>query len=432
MSSNNFLDQFQISMNKLNESRRKIETGVQMNDQFTNTLKERLTQINVRLRDFSSQIQKLKDTADSLKASVDNNSTSIGEKERQIQELNNQISKSQQERDALVAAATEEKKQLQTTINNKQGQIDQDENRLRELENQLNVITDEKNKLEAELRGKGDLAAQHADALDKFAQDAQQSAQQREQEYQQKEKQLTDRINECDNKIQEYQNQILEKDNEIARINQEHDATRGTAQMQSKDLEKQIIDLKQQNELLINNIIAATQAINEAADQLNDFSTGINKASSVKELNDMLVEIEQSIGLISRALQGQTPSVIPDNTEVTVTDSNGGQPMTMTYAALKNSLQRKIVQVRKTNPNMVGKYITALENVSKAQNVNEIPSMLVGLAIKNTDRGLEVTGGRKTKKKRTQNGGFTYKSTSRRRSISSTPKSTVRSRRSSR
>ena len=112
MANRNFLDEFQLSMDKLNESRRKIQEGVNLNNQFTNALRDKLAEINSRLRDYAGQIQQLKETADNLKDQVDANTASIGDREKQMQELNQRVAQSQQDRDTAVANAEREKTEL--------------------------------------------------------------------------------------------------------------------------------------------------------------------------------------------------------------------------------------------------------------------------------------------------------------------------------
>jgi chromosome segregation ATPase len=282
-------------------------------------------------------------------------------------------------------------------------------------------LTKEKTALENELRGKGDKDQQHADEIAKLTETIQQ-----------KEQQLNDKITECDNKINEFEQQMKAKDDEITKVKQEHDETRNNVQNQTQTLQQQIDQLKEENNNLIQRIMDATQTINDAAKQLEDFSMDVAKARNEQELNQMLSEVEQSIELISRAIQGQPVRTIPENAEVQLIDGATGQPMVMLYGDLIKGLKRKIEQVKRTNPNAVGKYVNALQNIIKATSVNDIPAFLIDIPIKNTDRGLQVTGGRRSKKNRKQKGGFTYKATSKRRSILSAPKTSRTSSRNSR
>ncbi len=440
MSSGNFLDQFQLSMDKLNESRRKIQESVEVNNQFTNLLKDKLAQITSRLRDFAGQIQKLKETASLLQTEVNTNTASVGDKERQIQELNQRMAQAQQERDNAVAAATEEKRNLQSKIDSIQSKIDQDEEQIRELNAQLTqandalkLVTEQKNALDNELRGKGDVAQQHANEINKLTQQAQQAAQQKEQEFKQREQELTARITDYDNKIQGFEQQIQAKDAEIARLSSEHDATKGNATNQANALQEQINQLTKRNDMLTERIIQATQAISEAAEQLTLFASGIKQARSEQDLNQMLTEIEQSLELIGRAIQGQTATAplvraaASPNANISVFDSSLGRQVDVPFGKIMQEISQK-AKIRGTQGEKYRAALEKLNNMSANENVEQI---LKDNTI--TFKNGAISGGRVTKKNRKQKGGFTYKSTSRRRSISSTPKSIRHtSRRSSR
>jgi len=451
MANRNFLDEFQLSMDKLNESRRKIQEGVNLNNQFTNILRDKLAEINSRLRDYAGQIQQLKETADNLKDQVDANTASIGDREKQMQELNQRVAQSQQDRDTAVANAEREKTELQNKIAEKQAEIDKDEQKLLDLTEQLRqanenlqIMTNQKDALDNELRGKGDLAQQHADEINRLTQEAQAVAQQREEQFKDVEDLYIQRIDSCEKKIQESEQKIADKDAEIGRVTQEHDTTKGNATNQANTLQAEIDRLNDQNANLTQRIIKATEAISEAADQLIEFSKNITNAQTESELNAMLTDIEKSLGLIGRAIQGQraaaapqrvnpTQSKLPDNIPIIVDDATSGQQVQMPLNAIKAQLLAKAQQQRRTNPNVDNKYQTAFDEINQATTPTEVTNFLRGITIKNTQRGLEVSGGSKTKKNRKQKGGFTYKSSSTRRSISPTSKSSKRSsRRSSR
>lgn len=77
-------------------------------------------------------------------------------------------------------------------------------------------------------------------------------------------------------------------------------------------------------------------------------------------------------------------------------------------------IKDKIKQVTKNNPDAVSKYTSVLNALNEAQ-TPENASSLINSIYKN---GI-IFGGRRTKKNKKQKGGFTYKPTSTRRSISS-------------
>ena len=352
MAQGNFLDQFQASMDRLNESRRRIQAGVQMNNEFTNLLRDRLSQINNRLREFAGQIQTLKDTADNLQQQVNTHTASIGDRERQIEELNQNVAQSQQDRDNTIARINQEKQQLEGQVRQQQQQIDANEQQLRQLNANLQTVTDQKTALENELRNRGDAAQNHANEINRLTQESQQ----REQE-------LTNRINECENRIQGFEQQIRDKDAEIARANEDHNATRGNAENQTQALQQQIAQLRQQNEQLVQRIVQATAAITEAADQLDDFSRGITQARSEQDLNQMLGDIEQSLELIGRAIQGQHAAApnaaaarLPSNTPIEILDPSTGRSVNIPLNVIMTQLNEKASQLRRGNPRQENKY----------------------------------------------------------------------------
>jgi hypothetical protein len=134
-------------------------------------------------------------------------------------------------------------------------------------------------------------------------------------------------------------------------------------------------------------------------------------------------------------MQGQGSTAqgsLPINTPISVINSTSGQPINVSLGLLNQQLGRKAEQVRRTNPNGDNKYQMALNKIATARTPEEVLGYLNGITIRGSPEGIIVTGGRRTKKNKRQRGGFTYKTTSRRRSISSTAKSSRRSRRTSR
>jgi chromosome segregation ATPase len=428
MSRGDFIQQFEASMAKLTQAKQNIQAGVEMRQQFTENLKSSLSRINQRLAELVSVIANLKRTTDQLQLTVNNNTNSIGEKERQIQELRQQVAQSQQERDAAIASATEEKRQLQSQIQLNQQKIDECENRLRQLEANLQTITDQKNALDAELRQKGDLSTTHANEINRLTQESQQLSQQQQQEFQQQQQALTAKIAECENKIQEFEQRMREKDAEILRANQDHESTRNNSTTSSQNLQNQITQLTSDNENLVRRIIEATQAINEASDTLNAISNGVPNATTQTEVNDLLQQIERSLENIGRAIQGQPqqassgqqnsqPRPMDPNVEIELTDNNGN---------ISNVRLGTILQMLSEKAAVGGsqgqKYQDALNEIRNSPpiNVNYI------LHAKNIEyKNNKIMGGRKSRKNRKnrkQKGGFTYKTTYKRKSISSIPK----------
>lgn len=432
MSAPDFINNFEASMAKLANIRRGIQSNIEMKEQFSNNIKNSLAQINTRLKDLAGQISALKQQADDLQMQVNTNTASVGDKDRQLQELQSRMQQLQSDHDEALKQLNSEKQQLADAANQKQQQIDEMENQLREITGLKDNLTSERDALRNELQGKGDQAQQHADQIKMLSEESQTKLKEQEE-------QLLTRINDCEQKIQAFEQQIKDRDDEIARLNQELQNSQGQAATASQELQKQIEQLTQQNGELVQRIVQATVAINEAADELDAISKGVPNAQTQDEVNALLQQIEESLENIGRAIQGQraaapvSQGMLAENSPISVVDATSGQRVDMPLNALKRELQRKAVQLRNSNPNIENKYQIALDKINQSTSQQEITNILRGIAIKNTQRGLEVSGGRRTKKIRKQKGGFTYKSTSKRRSISSTPKSNRRtSRRSSR
>lgn len=435
-SSNEFITQFEESMKKLANIRRNVQSSIQSKEQFTTSLKSSLVEINNKLKDLADKISLLKKTADDLQKQVNTNSTNIGEKDAQTQAIQQQITELTQQRDAAVANANKTKEDLTAQINKQQQSINEAEDKLRGVNDQLATITSERDSLKNELTGKGDRENQHATELQKMSEE-------NEAKLSEKQEELTKQIAECDSKIQNYEQQIQEKDAAIASAQQN---VQGSIQQLNEQLakanqEKQ--ELTDFNNELIEKIKSATGAISEAADDLVALFNAAPNATTQTEVNGILQQVNDSIQRISNALSGsdeQSPKIAPD-TNINI-ELNNGKTINLPYGDILNRLKNKVEQGR-NNQSVSPKYKLAYNEIRNATNSMEINDIIKKYSINFT--GDSIQGGRKTKKhgkqnKRTnkirqikQKGGFTYKTTSKRRSISLLSKSSRRSsRRSSR
>lgn len=411
--SSGFLDDFNDSMSNLNSVKDRIQRGVQMREEFTTNLKSKLSEIKSKLVQLIDLISNLKQTADDLQSKVNNNNSSIGEKERQIEALTQQVAQSQQERDEAIRKANEEKQSLQS-------QIEANQQKINTCEENLRIITDQKNALEAELQQKG----VEADAAIKKLGDDNLT--------------LLNQIADRQKKIESLEQQIIDKDKEIDRIKQEHDSAQGTANSNSQTLQTKIDELTTENKNLIERIVAATNAINSAVDALNTISASAENATTQGEVTELLQQIEETIENIARAIQGQRaaappgPSTtsssqsrqtrLPPDTSITV------QGTTMTLNQWIIEIKKKIQQVQSNDPRYAAKYQDALNRIINSSDSQDVANIINGIS-----KNGSIYGGRRTKKNRKQKGGFTYKPTSTRRSISSNPTRSKRiSRRTSR
>jgi chromosome segregation ATPase len=213
--------------------------------------------------------------------------------------------------------------------------------------------------------------------------------------------QLTDKINNYDNQIQALQTQVAEKDSQIAN----HATDIAAAQSQSQDLHRQIETLKSENENLVNKITSATTEINEAVYAINVLANNdAPNSDSQSRINDILQQIENSLQNISNSMQQQSsvPARVDNTTDFQI-NLDG-------IVARKNLLSIK--ELLRRNP----EYTQILENINRATTPEQIQAYL-----ENVTFSSSPSGGRKTKKLKKIKGGFTYKTTSRRKSISSIP-----------
>ena len=188
--------------------------------------------------------------------------------------------------------------------------------------------------------------------------------------------------------------------------------------------------------------MAATEAINQATDDLIQLTESVPNVRTKQEvdalLNEISQRIEESIENIGRAAQGQQPrnnggvqgrpNRIPDDSVINLIDTSTRQPVDINFGNLLQMITRKSRQTNSPN-----KYTTALDQLKRSTSPQDVPDILNrnNIEIKNN----QVFGGRKTKKISKQKGGFTYKNNSRRRSItarSNSKRSSRNSRRSSR
>jgi predicted nucleic acid-binding Zn-ribbon protein len=425
MAQNDFIEQFDASMRRLNDVRQGIQANLEAKQQFTNNIKDSLTQISRRLAALVGEITTLKNRAEELEGNVNRNTASINDKDRQYQELQAQIAQLQEQHEADIRALNEEKQRLTQQANEQQGKIDECEKNLREITELQKQLTAERDALRNELNGKGDQSAEHAQQIQQLTE----QAQQREQE-------LTNRINQCEARIAEFERQINEKDAEIARVNQEHQNTQGNAENQSQNLQQQIDQLTQQNQQLTQKIVAATQAIMGATEDLERLTAAVPNATTQQEVNAILEEIEQSLQNISNVIQGQraaaaapvastqvAPKINPA-TQISLLDFATGQPTNVSFEQIMNQVSQK----SKISGRQGQKYRDALNQLN-----NERDSANVATILRNNNVGFKngaIFGGRKTKKNRKQKGGFIYKTTYTRRSTTSSPKSVRRTKRS--
>jgi len=470
-----FLIDFQDRMDRLASVRQNITASIDLKTQFTNNLKTKLAEINQRIQDLGNLIDQLKTASDNLQGQVNANNTSITDKDRQIIDLNNEVQRLTAQQQVIEQTCQEQKDALQNEIYQRQQQIDKLEQQLRDLtaqktalDNKVQDLTAQKTAvdnqvqaLQTELQNRGD-PNQHAQEIARLTQENQDQLQQQRQL-------LINEIDQRQKRIDQLEQQIIAKDNELQQQRQQINDQQNQVQGQIQGLQNQINDLTALNNTITQRLIDATQAINQAADDLEMLMNSVPNIQTQQDVTALIGEIERSIQAISNAAQGQPPRNqgqatrppprnqgqaarppprnqgqaarpppnIPGDTVIMVPDRSPNSPYNFrirkTYSEIKDSLREKANQIPEGRENKYQNALNELNNAQTPDNVLEI------LSRNNINwKSNKFMGGKKTKKNRKQKGGFIYKVTSRRRQISSSlPKlskraSSGRSRRSSR
>jgi len=235
--------------------------------------------------------------------------------------------------------------------------------------------------------------------------------------------------------------------------------TQGQATAQIEGLNQQIQQLTQQNEDYKNRIIAVTQAINQATQNLGQLTNVNIDAKNSQQITSAIETIEQSIKNISMALDSQQPQQIQQQQiqqqqiqqqqiqqqeQIQQSQrkqwSNQYPPSVMDpnttlslfgvqnfkLGNLMNGLKEKSLENQKPfKQGYQDRFAQALNEIQDAKTPQAIQSILQSKQIK-YNRQQGYYGGKKTKKnkknKKTkkQKGGFRYNLNSRRKVLSST------------
>ena len=299
---------------------------------------------------------------------------------------------------------------------------------MREVTQERDALKNEKTALQTELSTKSDNQAQHAEEINRLTQES-------DQKLKDQETQLNQKIQDCEAKIIDFQKQLREKDEQYANAQQECTNKQASTIQNVETLQKQVNELTALNNTLLGKIKEASDAIDSAASNLESISNAVPNATTKQEIDQLLGEIDNSIQNINKAVQApvaQGPAPVSPNTPISLADLNSQQRVDINLRDLMDMLTRKASQVRRNNPTAQNKYADAINQINSASSANEISAIIMRNNISVKDGA--VSGGKgKTKKYRKQKGGFTYKSSSRRRSITSATGSKRRSsRRSSR
>jgi len=431
MSNTNFKDDFDKSLQRLGQIKTAIEANIQSKRDFSDKIINRLSEINEKVKQLGESIKSLKDQLSTLQVQSNDNTSQIGDKSKQVDGLTAKIAQLTEEKTNALAELDQIKQKYTVDIAQKQALIDECEAKFRKLTDENAVISAERDTLRVELTQTGEQGANHAEEIKKMTdQNAQQLFEKDEQLRLLQEKnnaemkQLQEAISAKETEIQQ---KAVDAGNNVAQIQAQIEKLTTENQSKQQMIEKLQVDitaLQNENQELIARIIAATQAINDATNSLQELKDP--RAFNESELNAKFQEIETSIQEISAAIQGnpqRNPQVLDKQTRVlqklppnTPIQINGQKIM---LSDIRAQLNKKKQTLSRTNPT-AQIYDVALDEINRA----ESPEQVIAILNKRVSfKNGSIMGGKKTKKNRKnikQKGGYTYKSNSKRRRISST------------
>ena len=445
-----FLQNFQRSMDRLEGLNDRIRTGLQNKSDFSANLLARLRQINEQIRGLADKITRLKQRLDALQLQVDGNTGSITDKDTQIQQLTQQVRELEDQRNQLQTQLRDIQLKSGEDLAVMQSRIDDSEARIRSLTDENKALTEHVRALDAELAGRGDIQTQHAAELksqaDAFAAQAEETMRQNEEE----KARLRDEIRANVERLQEREQELARAQATIAENNARIDQSQAELREQIRVLTEQVATLTGQNADLTGRIEAATVAINQASDNLEQLINAFPNAQSTEEFRALFDEITQSIQELDHLIEGNgmplqppppppgMPPAVPGSPPVSpvspvaarrrpqpALDPNtmisvpvaGGANIEVRYSKVIDDLNNK---------RTIKKYAVALPQVRAATTPDEVAQALRANGIYYQPSG-NMKGGRKTKKLRKQKGGFVYKVNTKRRSLSSNSKRRSRS-----
>ena len=439
-----FLQDFQASMNKLNDMNVIIQNSLKQKKEFSDNLVAKLKDINQKIKDLSGLIQGLKQEVQNLQHNLDGNTQDVSNKNKQIADLTQKISALENEKNQLAQQLANFQKQYNDEKLALQQKIDADEAQIRKLTEDNTTLKNQADALTAELSNKGDTSGQHAEQLKTQTEEFQNQMAKVQQDNQTKIDELMAQIKDCDDKMLDLQKQLKDKTDEAATHAQSITDSQDQTQTQIAKLNEEIVNLKKQNDDLIQRIIAATQAIEQATQNLETLANSVPNQQSEEYINKLISEIEESIANISGVIQGRPMQLAPSsqakpqplkhdpNVLITIRPL-GGPPQEVPFIVIFKGIQTKASQ-----GGNVQKYkdaLNALRGVTNPADVVEIMKKY-GIEYKNNKimggKRTKKMRGKRTKKMRKQKGGFTYKMNLKRRGLSSSSRRSSTSKKSSR
>jgi len=353
---NGFLDQFQQSLNTLNQINGIIDKNTQDKNQFSVFVRQQLERIRASIANLIVRINELKTRLQNLQGQITQNNSGIQNKDAEIAQLKQQLDQLTGEKDVLTAQLTEANRLRDENANNVQGlqaNINQMETNIANLTARNAELTNEVNQLTQQLNARGGLEAQNAEAIDQLRRENEAALNGQTQQHQQQILQLQEQINQRQaaldanaqqiqqlqqditarqtaldantQQIQQLQQDIAARDQEIARlqnaaataaqdINQQLQQTRqelGNAQQALQNISAERDQLVAENDDLIDRIIAGTQAIQAATQRLRELTDEEfyknSSAGVTTDVDAIIQEIEGLIRDVSNSLQNGGP-----------------------------------------------------------------------------------------------------------------------------
>jgi chromosome segregation ATPase len=456
---NRFLAEFQESLNRLSQLNNIVKKNTDNKRKFSSFVIGELEKIKQRIAAIVVKINELKSRLDDLQGQVVQNNNGIQSKDSEISQLKQQLDQLTREKDSLNMQLVEANRLRDENVNKAQGLqtvIDQKEVEIQNLTAQNSSLSNEVNALKQDLTSRGDVQAQHAQAIEQLrkeneaalnnqGQQNQVQIQQLQQQIAEKEQQLQTNIGQIQQlqqqivekdqqlqtnvgQIQQLQEQIALKDQEIARLQSDASNSSQTLNAELEQIKQELNNTKlalqngqaekaqliAENDDLIERIKAATITINEATQHLRELTDEDFYNKSTTDVSELIAQIEQLLQNISNAIQtGQTSSQqvqVGPNRQTRMGQLNrdvmiNGNPMNIEN--LLNQLKNKSDSEARNTGRKENKYTLAnnyIKNyLDKNQNIsNEDLNNMVRTALLTNGIGINngsVRGGKKTHKK---------------------------------
>ena len=372
-----FLQAFQDSLNVLNNLNVARRDNDNRKKQFTRLVIERLEALRTRIAPIIAQIKQLRDQLIDLQNRMSVNDNGIAEKDAQIADLTRQLeglNGQSADLNTRLDASNQENARLQ-------GEIDQREQRLRVLEDERNRIQAEKDAFEQELRNRGDVQAQHAEEINRLGNEH------------------AERMRELEQEIERLREEIAEKDRQIAAnsANAQQDQQNNVNAVQELNnrintLEAEKAALEEDNRLLYERIIAATEAMNAASEHIRELSNEEFYNESNREIDAKIAEIQALLEEINRTIvgaNGAPPRPPPPPPRPPAGGVSGG-----VVGAPKKKLDINAVHIRSyTLPQLVPllRNLYRINNDNKYKDAAEQIETRIRLVDKNTETNETLT-----------------------------------------